>query len=74
MTEATEFFDASWSIYERVLDHNYMFHQKLYQEVQHLLTRGKLFQKYGLGINSNTKQTIGFLSKIFAIMKTRLSV
>jgi hypothetical protein len=39
MKEATtrEFFDASWSIYERILDRNYMFHQELYQEVQHLL-------------------------------------
>jgi cyclopropane fatty-acyl-phospholipid synthase-like methyltransferase len=39
MKEATtrEFFDASWSIYDRVLDHNYMFHQELYQKVQHFL-------------------------------------
>lgn len=26
-----------WSIYDRVLDHNYMFHNELYQEVQRLI-------------------------------------
>ena len=30
-----EFFDA-WSLYDQVLDQNYMFHEELYQDVQHL--------------------------------------
>jgi SAM-dependent methyltransferase len=38
MKEATvrEFFDA-WSLYDQVLDQNYMFHEELYQEVQHFI-------------------------------------
>jgi SAM-dependent methyltransferase len=31
-----KFFDG-WSLYDQVLDHNYMFHEELYQDVQHFL-------------------------------------
>jgi len=33
-----EFFDA-WSLYDQVLDQNYMFHEELYQDVQHLIAK-----------------------------------
>ena len=33
-----EFFDA-WSLYDQVLDCNYMFHNELYQGVESLLAR-----------------------------------
>jgi SAM-dependent methyltransferase len=33
---ASEFFDA-WSIYDQVLDHNYMFHDEMFHDVQRLL-------------------------------------
>jgi cyclopropane fatty-acyl-phospholipid synthase-like methyltransferase len=38
MTKAVgrEFFDE-WSIYDQVLDHNYMFHDEIYQDVRRLL-------------------------------------
>jgi hypothetical protein len=35
-TMEREFFDA-WSLYDQVLNHNYMFHEELYQDVQHLM-------------------------------------
>ncbi len=31
-----EYFNG-WSLYDQILNHNYMFHQELYQDVQHLL-------------------------------------
>lgn len=39
MTKAVgrDFFDE-WSIYDHVLDHNYMFHDEIYRDVQRLLT------------------------------------
>lgn len=38
MNEATvkEFFDA-WAIYDQVLDHNYMFHREIYQDVRQVI-------------------------------------
>ncbi|MBL8252822.1 MAG: hypothetical protein JNJ76_04380 [Candidatus Competibacter sp.] len=40
MNEATikEFFDA-WAIYDQVLDHNYMFHREIYQDVGRVIAR-----------------------------------
>ena len=35
-TVANNFFDE-WSIYDQVLDHNYMYHDEIYRDVQRVL-------------------------------------
>ena len=39
---ATELFTDGWGAYEKVLKHNYMFHEEIYSDIKNYINRQKL--------------------------------
>ncbi|MGB9093053.1 MAG: hypothetical protein WCB93_02965 [Gallionella sp.] len=46
--EATAFFARSWSVYDRIAEHNYMSHREIYAKVAELLKQRKDRNEYRL--------------------------
>ncbi len=47
-TESTEIFTRSWSLYDLITEHNYMFHREIYSGIEDLLKQRDDHENYRL--------------------------